>query len=59
MLDVLVLVHLGLVERLVKVGRIVVLVGDSDADELENGANSFYSESQPRNESPRIMNELP
>ena len=48
MLDVLVLVHLGLVERLVKVGRIVVLVGDSDADELESGANSFYSESQPR-----------
>ena len=48
MLDVLVLVHLGLVERLVKVGRIVVLVGDSDPDELENGANSFYSESQPR-----------
>ena len=52
MLDVLVLVHLGLVERLVKVGRIVVLVGDSDADELENGANSFYSESQPPIESP-------
>ena len=47
MLDVLVLVHLGLVERLVKVGRIVVLVGDSDTDELDkNGANSYYSESQ-------------
>ena len=35
MLDVLVLVHLGLVERLVKVGGIVVLVGDADPDELD------------------------
>ena len=35
MLDVLVLVHLGLVERLVEVGGIVVLVGDADPDELD------------------------
>ena len=34
MLDVLVLVHLGLVESLVKVGGIVVLVRDTDPDEL-------------------------
>ena len=55
MLDVLVLVHLGLVERLVKVGGIVVLVRDTDPDELYewSGANSFYSESsQPTIESP-------
>ena len=35
-LDVLVLLHLGLVECLVEVRRVVVLVGDSDADELGN-----------------------
>ena len=33
-LDVLVLVDLGLVERLVEVRRVVVLVGDADPDEL-------------------------
>ena len=33
-LDVLVLVHLSLVQHLVKVGRIVILVCDPDTDEL-------------------------
>ena len=33
-LDVFIFVHLGLVESLVEVGRVVVLVGNSDADEF-------------------------
>lgn len=35
-LYVLVLLHFGFVEHLVKVRRVVVLIGDSDADELGN-----------------------
>ena len=34
MLDVLVLVHLRLVQALVEVGRVVILVRDADTDEL-------------------------
>ena len=33
-LNVLILVHLSLVEALVEIGRIVVLVSDADTDEL-------------------------
>ena len=33
-LDVLVLVHLRLVQALVEVGRVVILVRDADTDEL-------------------------
>jgi hypothetical protein len=35
-LDVLILVDLGLVKRLVKVRRVVVLIGDANADEFGN-----------------------
>ena len=35
-LDVLVLVHFGLVVGLVEIGRIVVLIGDSDTNELRH-----------------------
>ena len=35
-LDVLVLVHLGFVETLVKVRRVVILVSNPDTDELRH-----------------------
>jgi hypothetical protein len=35
-LDVLILVDLGLVERLVEVRRVVILIGDANADEFGN-----------------------
>ena len=35
-LDVLVLVHLGFVEALVKVRRVVILVSNPDTDELRH-----------------------
>lgn len=36
MLDIFVLVHFGLVVGLVEIGRIVVLIGDSDANEFRH-----------------------
>lgn len=35
-LDIFVLVHFGLVVGLVEIGRIVVLIGDSDANEFRH-----------------------
>ena len=66
MLDVLVLVNLGLVERLVEVRGVVVLVGDADADELKRATcsnfltSSMVSVRQSREVNSRFPgNELP